>query len=294
MSANPKGHSFTRIDDFSQKCERQHAYKAILGKWVTTPAQARGTHVHDGFEEAARNTLPRNGTPALFPDDALDAVIKDPPKGPLPRKKFESYMERFRPIFLNLKPAIANAEPRVEEWFREIDGRAIRGKIDLVSDHTPLFDQYGRFLGAHIEDPCIIDYKTTSNPRSIKDECQARKSLQLQIYSLATGIPRAGFIYFMPSGEPRGAFVHFTKSELALAKRWLHDTMDVIDARWDDAAARGFRAHVDTPGPLPDDVLFREGRFYDISTFSLASVGHPLCCEKWCEFYSRCLGRKGQ
>jgi len=277
---NPKGHSFSRIDRHI-KCPRQHFYDNLYGKFVETPAQKKGSQVHDLYERAAVAMTAHQGRTPLDARAALECALVAQNHGPLNDKKLKDYADRMLPVFEHLHPMLGqNGEPRVEEWFREAAGMKLRGKIDLISKWTPTWDNYGRVSG-HKENMCVIDYKTTSNPNSIKTAAQARKSPQLWIYCLATGVRNAGFIYIMPSGEPRGSFVTFTESEIARAARWLSGTIASIDRQWEAA---------EVSQETPD---CHDGVNLDATIFSLAEPGHPLCSEKWCSFWDRCLGSKG-
>lgn len=275
---NPKRHSYSRISTFAEICERQHALDALKGQWRESLASRKGQQVHDAFERAA--ALKRGGRSA----DVAVSIVKGEaiPKGaPLDAKGLAGYLDRFEPILGALTPL---AE---EQWFRSLPNVApIVGKIDLVSGSMPQFDEYGRFTGEKEPVRCVVDYKTTSNPRAMKSFEEARKSLQLQIYCLADGCRTAGFLYFLPSGDPRGVFVTFEDSELAHARRWLRDTIEVIDNRWKQAAAEGSDAE--------SPVLDKDGKPYDVTPFALAKMGHPLCTAKHCDFYDECLGRKDE
>lgn len=258
---NPKGHSFSRINTFTDICERQAAYGSFIeGNW-DTPAIKRGTHVHDALE-AATNRMIRGKTAK----EALEYTAEHPPKGYLKENILAGYLERAAPIFDKLKPTIA------EEWFDTAGGLPIRGKVDLQSETTPIFDSRGLLLPNVLEESCVLDHKTIGNSTKIKSAYEAKQSLQLRIYAIATGHLNAGFLYYLPSGAVRGVVVKFTKAELDLTKKWLTEEIKVINSRWVGAK--------------------NEDGTYDVSKFSLARPGMPLCCKKWCNHWDLCLGKK--
>ena len=244
------------MNQFTSLCERQYAWGCLEGKWVDSRASLIGKQVHAAFE--------------LLVQGMDLAALKTP--GPLPGKQLLSYLNRFAPIAQGLKPRPGG----IEQWFEKLrDGTKFVGKIDLVSETTPLFNEHGIFTGEFLYEPCVIDFKTTANPRKIPSLDEARKSLQTRIYSLATNVKRAGFIYFLPTAEslPRGIFPTFSEASLRLTERWLRDTLATIEQRWEN---------YDRPA--------QEGG-EGIKEFSLARPDHPLCSEKWCPYWKRCLGK---
>jgi hypothetical protein len=273
--SNPKRHSFSRLNTFAEICERRSAYDSLLKDWVDTPASKRGSHVHDALEQVAKRMV--NGETAV---EAAEYIAEHPPEGFLKQPVLAGYLERAVVALEHITPI----EGRVEQWFEEAAGLPIVGKIDLVSATTPVFDNYG--LPTHsVPGLCVVDYKTTGSPARIKDKWEAKKSLQLKIYCLATGARNAGFLWFLPSGPVKGTFVHFEEDDLAIAKLWLRHTLEVVQSRWDVAA----RPRMGDHAPLTTDHLV-EG--YDLSGFSLAAPGHGLCNAKFCEHWDRCLGKK--
>jgi len=268
---NPKKHSFSRMNTFADICERRHAFDALIpGDW-DTPAIKRGNHVHDSLEQMAN--LMVAGESAR---DAAEYLAENPPEGYLKQKVLAGYLERAVPVFELLDPIKGG----VEAWFDDVEGLPIIGKIDLQSMTIPVFDDHGRPSHA-ISGHCVIDHKTTASPARIKTKWDAKKSLQLQIYCLATGARTAGFLWYLPTGEVRGTMVDFSEDELAKAKLWLHHTTNVIQSRWQEAKTLG--ASGGGPGPHLSG--------YDLSPFSLAAPGHGLCNEKFCDHWEQCLGK---
>lgn len=261
MGANPKGHSFSRLNTFTE-CERKAAFDA-LSEWKDSPAMAQGTDVHNGLEMAVNFMI--EGASA---EDAIAQVKEDDPhRILLERDARDDYLDRALPVLSVLRPTSA------ERWFRR-DSRIApaRGKIDVESSVTPVFGATGLPTGEVIEEPCVLDWKTTKSPRNIKSEWEARRALQLQMYCLEAGVQRASFVYLLPSPAPvRGVAVAFTDEQLDTCERWLREQMKVVDSRWEEA-------------------LLDDGR-YDLSGFALSSPANALCSAKWCPYWDKCLGR---
>jgi RecB family exonuclease len=271
--SNPKRHSFSRLDTFANVCQRRHAYDALLKDWVDTPASLRGNHVHDALETMAKHMIA--GQTAV---EAAEYVAEHPPPGYLKEEALAGYLQRAVPVFEHITPIPGGTEA----WFDEAGGLDICGKIDLQSATTPVFDNYG--LPTHsVPGLCVLDHKTTASPARIKDKWEAKKSLQLKIYCLATGARNAGFLWYLPSGPVKGTMVHFEEDDLAIAKLWLRHTTEVVQSRWAEAKRNGSKMYGHS-----DELV--EG--YDLSGFSLAAPGHGLCNAKFCEHWDRCLGKK--
>lgn len=270
--SNPKKHSFSRLNTFAEICERRSAFDALIpGDWSSTPIK-RGNHVHDALQEVAIHM-----TRGLTAVQAAEIVAQDPPEGYLKQPVLASYLERAVPLFEQLTPM----KGKVEEWFESARGLDICGKIDLQSSRTPLFDGSGLPCGS-AEGHCVIDHKTIGNPARMKSSYEARKSLQLQIYCLATGARNAGFIYFLPGSAPvRGVMATFDEAQLALTQIWLTKTLDVVDSRWVEAK-RLFGVEMNTD---------LEVKGYNLRPFSLAAPGHALCTAKFCDHWDICLGK---
>jgi hypothetical protein len=159
----------------------------------------------------------------------------------------------------------------VEQWIHELkfEGETLPwvGKIDLVSATTP--NMKGKTVEV-LGEPCIVDWKTINSSARILSPWQAQRSLQLRVYSLATGIPVAGFVYLLPSGQVTSVFSRFTTEELKVTWTWLKANHAVLQARW---------------AQLDDD----HGNWEEV--FSLAPIDNPLCCKQWCPHFQRCLGK---
>jgi hypothetical protein len=212
----------------------------------------------------------REETEALLRGKAVHEAIEDllnlRPAVPSPDPwGVQGYLDRLAawPLFKWLEPV----PDGVERWFDHIPERMGRpgfwwnGKIDLISATTP-------GLGA---EPCVLDWKTISAARKIKSEREAQKSLQLQIYCLVTGCRNAGFVWFTPSGPVSSTIVTFTEKELDHAWIWAYNHSLTIKARW---------------GALADD-----GSNWQ-EVFAMAHPGHPLCCEKWCDYWDVCFNQE--
>jgi hypothetical protein len=164
------------------------------------------------------------------------------------------------------------------------------GVIDLVSSSSPLFGADRLLQPEGEETPCILDWKTTGNPaRAATIMDSIRHNLQLQIYCLYTGISRAGLVFFYPDADApvRGALVDFTPRDLVRARNWLRMTVRAARIRFENA----YDAKQEWKDCL-EKVEIVEG--YNISGFSLARPGDPLCSAKWCPYWDECIGRKDQ
>lgn len=243
----------------------------IDGDW-DSPAIHRGNHVHDMLENMAlymtKGMTAVEAAEAVHESDAFDGYLKPPAAA--------SYLERAIPVFELIKPKKGG----VEAWFKDAQKLPIIGKIDLQSSTTPVFGPNGLPVDSREED-CVLDHKTIGNPARMKGAHEAKKSLQLRIYCLATGMNTGGFIYYLPSGPVRGVVVTFTDAELALTREWLRLQLDVIDSRWERAKEL---SGSDTTAP---DI-----GGYNLQPFSLAEPGHGLCSPKWCDHWAECLGKK--
>jgi hypothetical protein len=160
----------------------------------------------------------------------------------------------------------------VEQWIHELkfEGETLPwvGKIDLISATTP--DAGGKGVEV-LDEHCIVDWKTINSSARVLSPWQAHRSLQLRVYSLATGIPVAGFIYILPSGQVASVFCWFSQEDLKVTWTWLKANHAVLQARWNQ---------------LDDD----HGNWEEV--FSLAPLDHALCSKAWCSHWSRCLGKK--
>lgn len=237
--------SISSAGTFSDICERQ----AFLDKIVAAPsseAMERGKCVHAAIEEHMRIRMGEEVERWTGPDPygAAGYVAR--------LLEWEEYKD--------LRPRA------VELWFCQIPGRMGRpgfwwnGKIDLVSATTPGLDG-----------PCVLDWKTIIAERKIKSPWEAKKSLQLQVYCLVTGVRNAGFVYFTPSGPVKSTIVTFTEQELDKAWLWAYNHSLVIRSRW---------------AALDDD----GGNWEEV--FSMAAPGHPLCSEKWCDHWDYCFNQE--
>lgn len=256
MTARPhKNHSFSRLDTAANICERQYALEAIFPTPFGNDATDRGSHVHAGLEAWMQAKIwGKDGFTAALQADSAKKLPGKNLKYFLPGDEFANYMERMRPFMDRVEPIA------VEQWFRSCAGLPIVGKMDLLCKIDGVI--------------YIIDYKTTGKPHNIKTLAQSKKSLQLKIYCLAAEVNHAGFVFMLPSGEPQERLVEFKDKDLNLTKRWLTSQLEVLESKW---------SHSKGAGP-------EETKGYDMSLFSLAAPGHPLCCKKWCDHWARCLG----
>jgi hypothetical protein len=272
--------SFTRIDTFS-RCPRQYVHDVLSGPTPSNKAMERGTHLHNSLEAAANLWLER---PEWAWDVCLNRIMDAPPEGVLSQPEIESYLDRALPVVKDLIPVVGG----VEAWFDDVGPACglpslpIRGKIDLISETSLKTSEQSRPYDV-CDGPAVIDYKTISGERRIKNSWEAKRSMQLKIYCLATGLDRAGFIYFPPKSEARATFVHFSEDDLAVAHKWLTLQLEAMLACWkrftrDPLAQFGHQ--------LEDDEL-ADG---DWTAWPLSHPDNILCSPKWCEHYSNCIG----
>lgn len=279
--------SFTRINTFAS-CPRQYAEDVLAGPTPSTPAMERGTHVHGCFEAAAHVWLRREGDPADRWVQAIEEIKTAPPEGVLSQPEIESYLDRALPLLEGLVPVIGG----VEAWFDSVGPACglpelpIRGKIDLISETGLACSEQARPFGV-VNGPAVVDYKTISGERRIKTSWEARRSMQLKIYALATGLMRAGFVYLPPKGEARAMFVELTEDDLAVAHRWLTMTLENMISCW----RRFTRDPLAEFGHELDPEEVRDG---DWSAWNLAHPDWILCSPKWCGHYDNCLGAVAQ
>lgn len=270
MSRNPKYISYSRLDSFN-RCERCHAYSAFT-PFESSPALEKGSHAHAGWEAMGKEML--RGATA---DEALTRVLEDRPEGVLREDAFSSYMVRAASI-------LRDAQVReVEQWIpRRADYPRLVGKIDLVLENTPVVDRTGRIL-EFVDEPCVIDYKTTSSYAYIKDEDAARRSIQPMIYHLAMGVQNFGYFWFLPSGPPVVTVIQFTEEETAYAHAWLTDAIRTVEGRWEESWRRGQEGKSD---------MIVEG--YDMSVFAAGPPDRPFIDSKFSRHKELCLRLKGQ
>lgn len=264
---NPKNNSFSRINTFTE-CERKHALDSLY-RTPSTPAMERGTHVHEALELVGLQQAE-----GLGPNAAVDFALANLPEGPVEPEELAGYVERCRPWFQRLKPV------GVEQRFESVDGLPIVGYIDYHSSTAPVVPRFAREATETVDEPFVLDYKTVGKLRKVEEVERnvrfGRKPLQLAIYCLATGARRAGFLFLFPSpaSPPHPVFVEFTDEELAQARGWLEQQVEVIESRWTSAA------HLCE--------IAREVKF-DVSGFALASPDYPWCSAKWCPHWDKCF-----
>jgi len=275
MSHNPKYISYSRLDSFN-RCERCHAWDALVPR-PSGPALEKGSHAHAGWEAVG---LEIKG--GLEADKAVAAVLDNDEivtGGPLSREAFSSYMVRALPVLRGLEIR------DVEQWIpRDSPYDRLVGKIDLVSENTPVLDRAGHIIDC-IDEPCVIDYKTTSSYAYIKDEDAARKSIQPMIYALAMGIENFAYFSFLPAGPPVVTAIRFTEEELAYGDAWLRSAILTVEDRWKQAWVEG-----QSPGNA-NKSLHYEG--YDLSVFAAGPLDRPFIDTKFSRHRELCLGLKG-
>ena len=275
--SNPKNHSFSRMDTFLNKCQRAHAFDALIPEVKKNAILAKGSHVHDGLECLA-NLMIKEGMTAL---EAAEEVATNQPEGYLKEPEFANYMHRGAEVFQYIKPVVA------EEWFElripdEVGQPKLVGKIDLRSSVVPGFDHNGLPATILKEAQCVLDHKTTGNPKNIKSHYEAKNSLQLRIYCMVTGARHAGFLYYLPTGPVRGVVVEFSDEDIELTRKYLQENMQVIDWRWMEAK------RVSGCGNGAPEV-----HGFNLRPFSLSPTpGYGLCQAKYCRHWDQCLGRK--
>jgi len=256
----PKNHSFSRLSTFSEICERRYAYDCLRPQKPSTAlarSWARGSQVHATIEHLCKRWFELKDWGEVYNEynDDVTPFIE----GPLDPQQMWGYMARLRPYLEQTTPL------EVEKRFCEIDGLPVVGKIDLISATIPLVDAYrGVPSGGSVKGLCVIDWKTLGAGKKGKSNYEAHESLQLQLYSLASEIPTAAFVYLPMNAKVYSAQAQFTPEELARIKRWLETQDKTIRCRWEDYDNIGFDA------------------------FSLASRECFLCTEKWCQHWNEC------
>ena len=153
---------------------------------------ALGSTVHKLAEIALRETIHAGGPPPMdyalgHADTAFDAAFSDVSQweedespGGMKDQSVELYRLWHKVILPGLDPV------SVEEKFTtNIAGAKVLGFIDLIN------------LG---NSPEVIDLKVVKRAKSEKD---VNNSLQLAVYSLATGIPRVGFHSLVKNKTPK-------------------------------------------------------------------------------------------
>lgn len=257
--------SFSRWDHFSNRCERLYSLDILFPQPFGSPAQAKGSQIHDLYEMYLRKVREHNYDAKAAFDAMLEAEW---PVGPRPPEKLEPYLVTCRDLVISWGSQVKH----VEEWINVVDGMPWSGKIDLV-----------------IDDPdhglTVVDWKTCATLTYAKTEREARKSLQLQVYCLALDVRRVGFVYLPNSAQPREVFVTFTDEELELAKVRLRAMKETIEGRW---RAAGFELGVDERGM---SYLASSPKNVDLSPFAQAGTDMPWCSAKYCSQWANCLGR---
>jgi hypothetical protein len=248
----------------------------------------RGTHVHNSLEKVAKLWL--LSRPGPTPEerhkawaDAFEQVRGAPLEGIMETEELASYLDRAEVIMDGLIPI----NDCVEVWFNgigqmfELPSLPICGKIDLVSEvglaTTQQSTKYGITPG-----PAVIDYKTIGGEHRIKGPIDAKRSMQLKIYCLATGAERAGFIYLLPTSRARATFVEFNIKELTIAHNWLSMQLANILSCW--------RRFTGNDSITWGDTL--ESPDGDWDAWTLSSPDNFLCSPKWCDHYKQCIGKK--
>lgn len=269
--------SFTRFDTFA-RCPRQYAEDVISGPTPSTVAMERGSHLHNAFEAAAKLRLAH---PDWEWDTCVTRIKEAPPEGVLSQNELESYLSRALPILKGLTPVVGG----VEAWFDAVGPACglpplpVRGKIDLISATVWDCSEQARPY-AILKEAGVVDYKTISGERRIKTSWEARRSMQLRIYCLATGLRRAGFVYLPPKDEARAIFVEFTDELLEQAHRWIRITSDVMLSCWSRFAGKEV-TWGDEIQPIGD-----------WTAWPLSHSDNMLCSAKWCKHFDNCLGAK--
>jgi len=267
--SNPKNQSFSRMNTFANKCERCHAFDALLPR-QSNPAFAKGTQVHDVLEAMGQMMID-----GMTVDEAVAACLRLEVDGPLPIDKLSTYIIRGGHAMKHTQPV------EVEKWFdKNPDFPRLVGKIDLISDRIPLTDRRGNIIGSE-EGRVILDHKTTNSSAYIKTEAEARISLQPAIYSLIEECDAVGYLWFLPAGPPRATIIKHTKVEKEVARIFVRDTMDIIEERWAQAAA--------TEGQGPSHLQLKG---YNLAKFSLGSEETPFINSSTSRHREYCLGIK--
>lgn len=275
--------SFSAIDKFS-RCPREYAFELVYGRSPPSVAMKRGTHLHDGLENAAKLVLSKQHEwqRALLASSAM--------KGEMSQDEYASYLERALPIVKELVPVKGG----IEAWFDSVgepwgfSPLPICGKIDLISE-TSWFTTEQAYVHEVIEGPAVIDYKTISREEKIKTSWETHRSMQLKIYCLTTGLKHAGFIYFPPKTEARAMFVQYTEEDMRVAYNWLTRQLDAMLACWNTFFEYFPHPHTTgySWGDEVDDKLALQG---DWQAFPLCHPDNFLCSKKWCDHFDKCIG----
>lgn len=260
-------HSVSRWNKFLD-CPRQYALDylfPVAEKDLPAPSRkafALGTQVHGLMDEAASNFIALadhadcTGCDKDTWDHAFASVYQAPQiVGPLKNGALLDYLERSEDFLRSWHPLA------VEYWINEVAGVPWAGRVDLLAR-----DQGGA---------AILDYKTCKTNVYNLLPHEALQSLQLQVYCLAEGLTRAGFIYLAPYGPPNEVIVDFPEEVLTNTAKWIQLQAESIETLWHRA------------GWVPGEVTE-----LDISVFSLAARDFRWCTAKNCPHWNRCLGKE--
>jgi hypothetical protein len=249
-------HSFSRVNTFSEICELRYAYDLIHPETEESFALARGSHVHTIAEVIAQGA------------STHDAVLAASTRGhnAIGQDAALAYAKQIKLALKAWKPR------RIEEWFRSVGDVLFIGKIDL--EGLVNLAEVGLSEEEQWE-PAINDWKTTASTRNCKQQWEAERSLQLQIYCAARGVRVAGFTYLFQSSF-RQVFVRFTDEQIERCLSWLEKQTVTIEGRWGEC----------WPNVPPES----DG-YINTDEFSLARFDHPLCCKAYCRHWDRCLGK---
>jgi len=263
--------SFSRWDNFSNRCERLYALDILFPQPFGSPAQAKGAQIHDLFEGFLRRVRASGYDVQKAYTDYWGISWASWPDGPRERKELEPFLTTC----MHLIEKWGRKVLHVEEWINVVDGMPWSGKVDLVIDHP----EHG---------PMVVDWKTCATTTWAKSENEARRSLQLQVYCLAMDVRRAGFIYLPNSAVPLERFVTFSEDALERTKTRLRALQATIASRW---KTTGLHVLTNERGmPYITDV--QEGLEIDLTPFAEAGSEMPWCSKKHCHHWSRCVGRK--
>lgn len=259
--------SFSRWDNFSNRCERLYALDILFPVPFGSPAQARGAQIHDLFEGFLRRVRASGYDVQKAYTDYREVSW---PEGP---RKTRGELEPFLEACASLVEKWGRKVLHVEEWINVVDGMPWSGKVDLVIDHL----EHG---------PMVVDWKTCATTTWAKSENEARRSLQLQVYCLAMDVRRAGFVYLPNSAAPLERFVTFTEAALERTKTRLRALQATIASRWQ---AAGLAVATNDRG-MPCLVRDQRGTV-DLTPFAEAGSEMPWCSKKHCQQWGNCLGR---
>jgi hypothetical protein len=126
----------------------------------------------------------------------------------------------------------------------------------------------------------VVDWKTCKTLRYAKNQYEAYASLQLQIYCLAEGCTRAGFVYLPKTGGYQIRQITFLEEDLQIAYERIKIFDAVIRSRWVAAGAE------------PDGRGIKQPKELDLTPFSVAKSDYKFCDPRWCKHWDRCLGAK--